>query len=31
MGKKPEAEARKGNIALEVDRPLYVKGPNWEF
>lgn len=25
------AEARKGNMALEVGRPLFNKGPNWEF
>jgi len=28
---KPLAEARKGNMALEVGRPLFNKGPNWEF
>jgi hypothetical protein len=28
---KPEPEGRKGNIALDVDRPLFEKGPNWDF
>jgi hypothetical protein len=28
---KPAAEARPGNIALEVDRPLYNKGGNWDY
>ena len=28
---KPEAESRMGNIALDIKRPLYEKGPNWEF
>jgi hypothetical protein len=28
---KPEAEARPGNIALDVKRPLFEQGPNWPF
>ena len=28
---KPEPEARKGNIALDVDRPLFEEGNNWDF
>lgn len=28
-GGKPMPVARPGNIALDVARPLYVKGPNW--
>jgi len=31
LGNKPEAVGRKGNIALDVHRPLFAKGPNWEF
>ena len=26
---KPQPEARPGNIALDVDRPLFNRGPNW--
>lgn len=29
--RKPQAEARKGNIALDVERPLYEEGNNWDF
>ena len=28
---KPKAEARPGNIALDIERPLFNKGPNWDF
>ena len=28
---KPEAQARKGNIALDVERPLFEEGNNWDF
>ena len=28
---KPEPEARKGNIALDVERPLFNQGDNWDF
>lgn len=28
---KPEPQARKGNIALDVGRPLYEQGNNWDF
>lgn len=28
---KPKPEARPGNIALEVGRPLFESGPNWDF
>jgi hypothetical protein len=30
-GGKPMPVARPGNIALDVARPLYVKGPNWKY
>ena len=28
---KPAAQARKGNIALDIDRPLFEQGNNWDF
>ena len=28
---KPKPEARKGNVALEVERPLFQAGNNWDF
>ena len=28
---KPEAQARAGNIALDIERPLYNEGNNWDF
>ena len=28
---KPKPEARKGNMALEVERPLFSEGNNWDF
>ena len=28
---KPAAQARKGNIALDVERPLFDQGNNWDF
>ena len=28
---KPEPQARKGNIALDVSRPLFDEGNNWDF
>lgn len=28
---KPKAEARPGNIALEVERPLFKAGGNWDY
>lgn len=28
---KPEPEARRGNIALDIPRPLYEDGNNWDF
>lgn len=28
---KPSDQPRQGNIALDVERPLFQKGPNWEF
>lgn len=28
---KPKPEGRPGNIALDVERPLFDKGPNWDF
>lgn len=28
---KPQPEARDGNIALDVERPLYERGNNWDF
>ena len=28
---KPLPVARPGNIALDVGRPLFEKGPNWNF
>ena len=28
---KPKAEARPGNIALEVERPLFKSGGNWDY
>lgn len=28
---KPEPEARKGNIALDIARPLFEEGNNWDF
>ena len=28
---KPDASARPGNIALDIERPLFQKGPNWQF
>ena len=28
---KPKPEARKGNMALEVERPLFNEGNNWDF
>ena len=28
---KPQPEARKGNIALDVERPLFEQGNNWDF
>lgn len=28
---KPEPQARKGNIALDVQRPLFEEGNNWDF
>ena len=31
LDEKPKPEARPGNIALDVPRPLYEKGPNYEF
>ena len=31
LGDKPEPVGRKGNIALDVRRPLFEKGPNWDF
>lgn len=30
-GGKMVPEGRKGNIALDIQRPLYELGPNWEF
>ena len=29
--KKPAAEGRLGNIALDVHRPLFESGPHWNF
>jgi len=29
--KKPNAQARQGNIALDVARPLFEQGNNWDF
>ena len=29
--RKPEAQARQGNIALDVERPLFEQGDNWDF
>lgn len=31
LNSKPKPEARPGNIALDIDRPLFNEGPNWEF
>ncbi len=31
LGSKPKPEARPGNIALDILRPLYESGPNWDF
>ena len=31
MNNKPKPEARKGNMALEVERPLFKTGNNWDF
>lgn len=31
LDQKPKPEARPGNIALDVKRPLFEKGPNWDF
>ena len=31
LGTKPKPEARPGNIALDVGRPLFESGPNWDF
>lgn len=31
LNEKPKPEGRPGNIALDVDRPLFEKGPNWDF
>lgn len=31
LSAKPQPVARPGNIALDVDRPLYTKGPNWDY
>ena len=28
---KPKAEARQGNIALDVARPLFDEGDLWDF
>ena len=28
---KPKPEARKGNTALDVERPLFKNGKNWDF
>ena len=28
---KPAPQARKGNIALDVERPLFDQGNNWDF
>ena len=28
---KPKPEARKGNMALEMERPLFKTGNNWDF
>ena len=30
-GDKLKAEARSGNIALDVPRPLYETGKKWDF
>ncbi len=31
LNAKPKPEARPGNIALDIERPLFNEGPNWEF
>ena len=31
LTQKPKAEGRPGNIALDVPRPLFEKGPNYDF
>ena len=28
---KPKPEARKGNMALDIERPLFENGNNWDF
>lgn len=31
LAQKPKAEGRPGNIALDVPRPLFDRGPNYDF
>ena len=31
LDSKPIPEARPGNIALDIERPLFNEGPNWDF